>query len=277
MAITKNNLKPKPYAKNNIERWKHLTGYELQEFSTTYYTRDQIRAIAAKYGVKGYSKYKTAADLIEAIKETDGYIQAGKKVRKTLFESIRELTNGESQSPSWYRTQLKKLMSQIKKQPSRMTIEQKMDSVQNIVNRDDNEIRRTVFPGHMYFFTYDAISKLPYYDRFPMVYVVRKSDDYFYGANLHYLSMKQRAIVIRKLESGTIDVPLHIVHKYLIRECKSLFLDLATYEWETAAMLPVEEFVMKKSNSLYDYDPELVWEETKSTKSKKLKASIKRF
>jgi hypothetical protein len=45
----KNNLKPKPYAKNNIDRWIHLTGHELKSLDE--YTRDQIRALASKYGV----------------------------------------------------------------------------------------------------------------------------------------------------------------------------------------------------------------------------------
>ena len=79
----KNNLKPKPYKKNNIERWEHLTGHELQEFSTKFYTRDQIRALAAKYGVKSYSKYKNADDLVEVVKQTDGWKKAAKALTKT--------------------------------------------------------------------------------------------------------------------------------------------------------------------------------------------------
>ena len=79
----KNNLKPKPYKKNNIERWEHLTGHELQEFSTKFYTRDQIRALAAKYGVKSYSQYKNADDLVEVVKQTDGWKKAAKALTKT--------------------------------------------------------------------------------------------------------------------------------------------------------------------------------------------------
>lgn len=270
----KNNLKPKAYAKNNIDRWKHLSGYELD--SLLDYTRDQLRGIASKYDIKNASRMSTE-EVIKEIKESEGYKQAGKKTRKTLFEIIREKTNGEAKSVQWYRTELAKLFSLIKKQPARMNNEQKMDSVQNLVNQDENELRRTVFPGHMYFFTYDAISRVPYYDQFPMVYVLRKTNDYFYGANLHYLNYRERSIVIKKLEQGIVDFPMHIVHKYLIRECVGLFLDLATYEWETAAMLPVEQFVMKRNNRLYDYDNDLVWEETKIKKSRKLKGSAKRI
>jgi hypothetical protein len=273
----RNNLKPKAYAKNNVDRWLHLTGHELEAFTSEYYTRDQVRAIASRYGVKKYSSYKNVDDLIEVIKQTEGYIEAGKKTYKTLFEKIRDLTNGESKSPLWYRQQLTKLSNEIKVFPSKMTIEQKMDSVQNLVHQDQNEMRRTVFAGHMYFYSYHAISDVPYYDRLPLVYVLRREKDYFYGINFHYLDYKKRAIAIKKIEQGIIDVPLHILHKYLIRECKGLFLDLATFEWESAAMLPVDDFVLKLDNGKeYAYDNELVWEET-DTKTKRLKASVKRI
>jgi len=273
----KNNLKPKSYAKNNIDRWIHLNGYELEAFTSEYYTRDQVRAIAARYGVKSYSSYKNMDELIEVIKETDGFKEAGKKSKPTLFEIIRDQTNGEKQTALWYRQQLGKISSKIKVWPDKMTEEQKMDSVQNIVHQDENELRRTVFPGHMYFYSYHAISNVKYYDRLPLVYVLKKSSDHFYGINFHYLDYKRRAIAINKLEKGVIDVPLHILHKYLIRECKGLFLDLATYEWESAAMLPVDDFVLKLNNGKeHSYDNELVWEETNS-KTKRLKASVKRI
>lgn len=269
----KNNLKPKAYAKNNIDRWIHLTGYELEEFSSEYYTRDQVRAIASRYGVRSYTKYKNMDELIQVIKQTDGYREAGKKQRETLYEKIRDKTGGESKPLSWYMKELKGLMTDIKKEQYRMTIDQKFDSVQNLVLQDENELRRRVFPGHMYFYEYEATTFQPYYDKFPLVYVLSIGDDYFYGANLHYLGYKERLLAAKKLFKGQVDVPKHIIHKYLIRGCKSLFLDLATYEWETASMLPVEDFVFRGKLS---YDKELVWEETRQYKSKKLKGAVRR-
>jgi hypothetical protein len=271
---SKNKLKPKAYAKTNTERWSHLTGYELENFSD--YTRDQIRAIATKYGVKSVSSFKTVELLVEAIQETEGYQLAGKKNRKTLYEELRERTNGESKTISWYRQEFNKMISKIKREPSRMTIDQRMDSVQNIVNQDQNELRRRPFVGHMYFFEYQAISDIPYYDTFPLVFVLKYGGEYFYGANLHYLSYKERSVVVKKLESGNLEIPRNIIHKYLIRECKSLFLDLASYEWETAAMLPLEGFVWNKGNKKLEYDKDLVWEEIQNEKSKKIRASVRR-
>jgi hypothetical protein len=82
----KNKLKPKPYAKDNVDRWSRLTGYELDSLDD--YTRDQIRALASKYGVKRYSSYKDKGKLIEAIKDTAGYQQANPQLVDTEIEEI---------------------------------------------------------------------------------------------------------------------------------------------------------------------------------------------
>ena len=268
----KNNLKPKPYAKNNIERWKHLNGHELEEFTTKYYTRDQIRAIAARYGIKNYSR-RTADELVNIIKQTDDWKKAGKTVKRTLFEVIRDNTKGQKKPVSWYTKELKKLTRNMSRPSRRMTIDEKYDSVQNIVNQDSNELRRYPIKGHMYFYDYNAISKVPYFDKFPLTYILQTSGTYFYGANFHYMSYNKRKIAIENLQNGVLDIPKHIVHKYLLKECKSLFLDLGHAEWVGAAMLPVEQFVLNKGNRP-DYDKELVWEETKRNSSRRLKGSL---
>ena len=105
----KNKLKPKAYAKNNIDRWSHLSGHELSSLNG--YTRDQLRGIASKYGIKNASRM-SAEEIIGAIENSDGYKKADEKQaprKKTLFETIREETNGESQTATWYRQQLGKL------------------------------------------------------------------------------------------------------------------------------------------------------------------------
>jgi hypothetical protein len=82
----KNNLKPKPYAKDNIDRWSRLTGYELD--SLLDYTRDQLRALASKYGVKRYSTYKDKNELAEVIRNTVAYQQAAPKTVEKKIEKV---------------------------------------------------------------------------------------------------------------------------------------------------------------------------------------------
>jgi hypothetical protein len=257
----KNNLKPKPYAKNNIDRWTHLTGHELKSLDE--YTRDQIRALASKYGVKRYSSYKDMTELAKVVSETEGFKQAGKKEGyKTIYEKLKEKSGGEGKSLMWYRSTLKTLSANIKAEPSRMNEQEKFDSISALVNQDQNVNRRRVFPGHLCFFEYKAETPdLPYYDKYPLLYVLKVSGGEFWGANLHYLAPKKRLIVVNKLEKGQIDIPKVIIHKYLYKRCKSLFLDLAKQEWVTASALPVEDFVLMKGGGKIEYPKEYVWEE----------------
>lgn len=257
----KNTLQPKPYATNNIDRWSHLTGYELSSLED--YTRDQIRALASKYGVKRYSSYKDMKELAKVVSETDGYKAAGKKKSyKTIFEKVKEKTQGEARSLQWYRSELKTIIGSIKSEPSRLNEQEKFDSIGTLVNQDQNINRRRVYPGHLYFFEYKAETEsLPYYDKYPLVYVLKVSGSEFYGANLHYINPKKREIIINKLAKNQIDIPKRIIHKYLNKRCKSLFLDLAKGEWLTACNLPVEDFVLMKGGGKYDYPKEYVWEE----------------
>jgi hypothetical protein len=256
----KNNLKPKAYATDNIDKWSYLTGYELNSLED--YTRDQIRALASKYGIKRYSSYKDMKELAKAVSETQEYKEAGKKSYKTIFEKVKDLANGESKNLRWYRSTLNTLSAGIQSEPSRMNEQEKMDSISALVGQDQNVNRRRIFPGHLCFFEYKAETEdLKYYDKYPLVYILKVSGGEFYGANLHYLEPKKRLIVVQKLEAGVIDIPKKIIHKYLNKRCKSLFLDLAKQEWVTASALPVEDFVLMKGDGKFEYPKEYVWEE----------------
>ena len=256
----KNSLKPKQNAINAIDRWSYLTGYELNSLSD--YTRDQIRALASKYGVKRYSSYKDMTELAEVVSETEGYKKAGKKSYQTIFEKVREATEGESKNLRWYQAKLKTLTAGIQTEPSRMNEQEKYDSIGALVNQDQNVNRRRVFPGHLCFFEYKAETPtLPYYDKYPLLYILKVEGAEFWGASLHYLEPKKRLIVVDKLEKGQIDIPKKIIHKYLYKRCKSLFLDLAIQEWVTASALPVEDFVLMRGGGKIEYPKEYVWEE----------------
>lgn len=58
-------------------------------------------------------------------------------------------------------------------------------------------------PGTMFFMNYDPKHKktLPYYDRFPLLLFVGPAPGGFYGLNLHYLPLTQRAILMDNLFS----------------------------------------------------------------------------
>ena len=189
--------------------------------------------------------------------ETTGYT--------TLFEKITELTGGQKQSFNWYKNAVKKSAMDYKKDPSKIIRDEKIDSRGKEEETDENILRRYAVSGHLYMFEYKAKTKwLPYYDTFPLVYVMKASPDEFWGVNLHYMAPKKRIMVIKKLMEGRIDVPKRCFHKYLTSQVDGMMLDLAAAEWDTAILLPIENFVrnVKGSAGRFPYTKELVWEET---------------
>jgi len=124
-------------------------------------------------------------------------------------------------------------------------------------------LRRYPVSGHLYMFEYKAKMRwLPYYDRFPLVYVLKSTKDEFWGANLHYMNPKRRIICTQKLIDGRIDIPKKCFHKYIHDHVDGLYLDLALVEWDTAILLPTEDFVKDVNGHIFPYNKEDVWEET---------------
>ena len=121
--------------------------------------------------------------------------------------------------------------------------------------------------GKMFFYGYKPKHKdtLPYYDMFPLILMVRGTENGFYGLNLHYLPPKQREILITNLmdhmSSTRIDDKTRIkmsykmlssVAKYrLFKPCFKRYLSSHTLttvrpipfeHWAKSIMLPVANF-----------------------------------
>lgn len=134
--------------------------------------------------------------------------------------------------------------------------------------------------GRMYMFFYDPKHKqtLPYYDRFPLIFVMEKYKDGFLGMNLHYLPPVFRARLMDRLyaierqdnirESKKLRMSYGLlnsiskykyftptVKRYLNSNIRSRFLYVPAEEWDIALMLPTERFKKSKKNQ--------VWRESK--------------
>jgi hypothetical protein len=183
---------------------------------------------------------------------------------KTLFERVSNSTGGEKKSLSWYRSAVKAEASKYKKNFSKYILDERKDRAGAVNEQDKNELRRYTVAGHLYMFEYKAKMKyLPYYDRFPLVYCFKAPGKHeFWGANLHYLSPKKRLIVTKKLMQGRVDIPKICFHKYLSSNVDGLYLDLAADEWDTAILLPTEDYVKNVNGRDFPIDKKIVWEET---------------
>ena len=183
---------------------------------------------------------------------------------KTLFERITARTGGQQKTLSWYLSAVKAEASSYKKNFNKYILNEKSDKVGAVKDQDANELRRYVVQGHMYMFEYKAKMKyLPYYDRFPLVYVIKTlGKGEFWGANLHYMTPKKRIQATRKLMQGRIDIPKKCFHKYLTAHVDTLYLDLALVEWDTAILLPTEDFVKNMNGMMFPIEKETVWNDT---------------
>ena len=183
---------------------------------------------------------------------------------KTLFERITAKTGGQQKTLSWYISAVKAEASAYNKNFNKYILNEKSDKVGAVKDQDANELRRYVVQGHMYMFEYKAKMKyLPYYDRFPLVYVIKTlGKGEFWGANLHYMTPKKRIQATRKLMQGRIDIPKKCFHKYLTEHVDTLYLDLALVEWDTAILLPTEDFVKNMNGMMFPIEKETVWNDT---------------
>lgn len=204
-----------------------------------------------------------------------GFKKEDKKTKnyKTIFEKLQEKTDGEEQSWQWYRQTLKSMAMDIKQHPEHLVRDEKKDRLEKEDAQDKNRLRRFTRQGRLFLFEYKATTKyLPYYDTFPLVYVLQSSPEYFIGANLHYLHPKKRPLVIEKLKQDRIDIPRICIHKYILDHVEGFLLDLALDEWDTAIALPIDHFVKQSGKVLVPYKASDVWTETNTKWGDRLKA-----
>ena len=182
---------------------------------------------------------------------------------QTLFEKINAKAQGQKKTLTWYRSAVKSEASSYKKNFDKYILNEKSDKIGAVQDQDANELRRFTVQGHLYMFEYSARSKyLPYYDRFPLVYVVKSEKNQFWGANLHYLKPKKRIVATSKLMQGRIDFPKSCFHKYIQQHVEGLMIDLAATEWDTAILLPTEDFVKDVNGLQFPIQKEDVWSDT---------------
>jgi hypothetical protein len=107
-----------------------------------------------------------------------------------------------------------------------------------------------------------------------LVIPIERYPDGFLGLNLHYISPKQRVLLLDKLSTLLTDdnydekTRLRISYDYLARASRmyqakpcikrylfshvqSRFLEITADEWDIAVMLPVESFVKAKKNKVW--------------------------
>lgn len=131
--------------------------------------------------------------------------------------------------------------------------------------------------GKMYMFFYDPKLKkqLPYYDTFPLIFVIGPAAGGFLGINLHYLPPVLRAKLMnalyqtinnRRYDSSTkLKISYEIlssasryryfkpcVKHYLNDHVQSRYLNIEPNNWDSALMLPTERFKKATASKVWE-------------------------
>jgi hypothetical protein len=140
-------------------------------------------------------------------------------------------------------------------------------SDRQILTDDTDRLKNRTAVGKMYFFVYDAKHKatLPYYDKFPLIFMVGPAKNGFFGVNTHYLPFKLRAQLMDGLhditnnnrydETSKLRLSYSLLKstenlslfrpcfKYYLRsQVRSRFVLIEPSEWDIALWLQVEQF-----------------------------------
>lgn len=166
---------------------------------------------------------------------------------KTIFEQVEENKGTKTPTREWYRTAVFAAKTiQYEDDPGKLIREEQSDEPDNRLKRDKNVMR--VYPRLFSLMLYSYKAKyreeLPYYDKYPLAFVLDVNPKSFFAINLHYYTPSQRIGIVQSLAENKIPRFEKGAHKYLLSEVKTPYLHLAEQEWETICMLPLEEFVM---------------------------------
>lgn len=175
------------------------------------------------------------------------------EIKSNPFRNLRMMAGDQKRSVSWYQQTIKQLGDVNHKVERRLVGHQR-------------GLTRTLTPGNLYIFKYDAKWKdeLPYWDKLPLVFPFRKLDDGFLGINLHYLPLNLRVKLMEALidiensntnpdkkaevswqllkSSAKYNGVKPCVKRYLKHHIRTRFMMIPRDQWISAAMLPIEQF-----------------------------------
>tara|TARA_R110001592_G_scaffold70567_2_gene216144 strand:+ start:105 stop:689 length:585 start_codon:yes stop_codon:yes gene_type:complete len=141
--------------------------------------------------------------------------------------------------------------------------------------------------GHLYLFTYNPATKrkLPYYDTLPLMLMLERKNDGFFGMNLHYLDPRLRTSILNRLVSSRLQendefarlridydylkdkpqyIPLVPCYKYYrFNRVSSKVVEIEFEDWSTVAAMPIEIFRKSSKRRVFADSRKMIREEKK--------------
>lgn len=192
--------------------------------------------------------------------------------QKLELEAFRKgITPRTKESREWFRQRAQRL-TRVNRQA--------------LMREDElTRVNKTI-AGNMYMFFYDPKTKdkLPYYDQFPLIFVIGPAEGGFYGLNIHYLPPVLRAQLLDELlrylnndaydETTRLKMSYRLLNStrklslfkpcfkhYLTKQVKGQFAQVPVAEWEIATFLPTAQWTKADANKIFS-DSRKIWKGT---------------
>ena len=135
------------------------------------------------------------------------------------------------------------------------------------LNTISGERTNRILSGQMYYFKYLAEPTNPYYDRFPLIFVVRKRGPLLEGFNFHYMHLKYRTQLLKDVspffdeKDLSADTRLRVTalrqiiltsmkyrfaraayHRYRLENIRSKIIKISPLSWKSAILEDAEKF-----------------------------------
>ena len=108
---------------------------------------------------------------------------------QTIFEELKTKTRGQSKSKDWYRSNIFFARSmKYEKNPNSMITDEINDDADEMGGRDKNIVRPFPKLYSLMLWEYKAKYRreLPYYDKYPLAFILDFQPNSFFSVNLHY-------------------------------------------------------------------------------------------
>ena len=103
------------------------------------------------------------------------------------------------------------------------------------LNTIEGERSNIILSGNMYYFKYEAEPRNLYFDRFPLVFVLRKRGRLFEGINFHYMYDKYRTEVLENMKGFLDEDQLSEDTRLRVKAYRQLILTSKKYRFAKAA------------------------------------------
>jgi hypothetical protein len=191
---------------------------------------------------------------------------------KILEDSVRRgiVPSKTVDARNWFRSEAQKIGA-------------RNSSPGRLINQLNTQSVEGVAPGSMYLFGYDPKhkTKLPYYDRYPLVFPFAGASGGFYGINMHYLPPVLRAKLMdalysivsnKKFDSTTVlKLSYQVLNRsskfkyfkpcvkhYLNRHVRTNFILIDPRQWDIALFLPLQRFAKADAAKVYSDSQEII-------------------